>query len=240
MKRFLRFRAAFGLNDKAELSQVDALIYIMGEQAEDIYGTLKLSPEDARKFDKVLEASDAYFVPRHNVIFERAKFNTRVQQDGESAEEFVTVLHSMAYLCNYGALREELIRDRLVAGLGDKKVSKQLQLDSKLTLQKDIAAARQRETVRRQQAELHKGNDATVHRLTTHKVSPASESRRLATRKIHAGTTRPSSKAASQKLCRWRGRDRHARQDYPAKDKICSKCKKKGHFSSVCLSAKHT
>ncbi|XP_064483051.1 uncharacterized protein K02A2.6-like [Ornithodoros turicata] len=239
-KRFLRFRAASGLNDKAELSQVDALIYIMGEQAEYIYATLKLSPEDARKFDKVLEAFDAYFVPRRNIIFERAKFNTRVQQDGESVEEFVTVLHSMADLCNYGALREELIRDRLVAGLRDKKVSEQLQLDSELTLQKAITAARQRETVRLQQADLHKGNDATVHRLTTHKVSPGSDSRTLATRKIHAGTTRPSSKSASQKLCRWCGRDRHARQDCPAKDKICSKCKKKGHFSSVCLSAKQT
>ena len=50
---------------------------------------------------------------RKNVIFERAKFNYQNQHDGEFAKQYVVELHSLARNCNFGALSEELIRDRI-------------------------------------------------------------------------------------------------------------------------------
>ncbi|KAL1477271.1 hypothetical protein MTO96_035868 [Rhipicephalus appendiculatus] len=78
-----------------------------------------------------------------------------MQQDGESAEDFVTALHTLSKDCEFGALREEFMGDRLVVGVKGKHLSARLQLDAKLTLQKALDAVRQIESVRQQQAELH-------------------------------------------------------------------------------------
>lgn len=53
--------------------------------------------------------------------------------------------------CALGALREDLIRDRIVIGLRDAKLSKSLQMDSELTLEKTITRVRHSEEIKRQQ-----------------------------------------------------------------------------------------
>ena len=80
----------------------------------------------------------AHFLVKRNIIFERAKFNLRSHQDGESVDNFITHLYCLAEYCEFGTLRDDLIRDRIVVGIKDMKLSKQLQLDSKLTLEKAI------------------------------------------------------------------------------------------------------
>ncbi len=151
IKRFDRFRIASGLETQADENQVNALIYTMGEEAEDILVSLHLSPEEASEYDTVKMKLDAHFVTRRNVIFERAKFNQRQQEMGESADSFHTALHCLAEHCGYGALHDEMVRDRLVVGLRDKRLSEQLQLDPELTLEKAINRARQSEQVKKQQ-----------------------------------------------------------------------------------------
>jgi hypothetical protein len=73
-----------------------------------------------------LQRFDDHFVIQKNIIFERATFNMRIQEKGESAEAFITALHKLAETCDYGALREQLIRDRIVVGIKDKKLSKRI------------------------------------------------------------------------------------------------------------------
>ncbi|KAJ8012600.1 hypothetical protein DPEC_G00044550 [Dallia pectoralis] len=80
----------------------------MGEEAEDILVSLHLSPEEASEYDTVKRKLDAHFVTRRNVIFERAKFNQRKQEVGESADSFHTALHCLAEHCGYGALHDEM------------------------------------------------------------------------------------------------------------------------------------
>ena len=139
----------------------------MGPQAEDSLQTFKLSDTEAQDFDKVMENFERYFIPRRNVVYERAMFNTRSQLETETVEEYVTALHGLATTCNYGPLTEELIRDRLIVGLRDSRTSEKLQLDPDLDLQKAIAAARQSEVIKKQQVELRptKEKDANVDRI---------------------------------------------------------------------------
>ena len=47
IKRFDRFRIASGMDAQDEENQVNALIYTMGEQAEDIVVSLHLNAEEA-------------------------------------------------------------------------------------------------------------------------------------------------------------------------------------------------
>ena len=87
------------------------------------------------------EKFDAHFDKQKNIIYERAKFNMRRQEEGESVDDFITSLYGLVEHCNYGALQDEMIQDRLVAGVRDASLSLKLQMDSELTLEKAISTA---------------------------------------------------------------------------------------------------
>ena len=76
-------------------------------------------------------------------------------------DQFITVLYQLAEHCNYGGLRDEMIRDRIVVGLHDAKLSLRLQMDEALTLEKAISTARQSESIKKQQAVVRGQDSAT-------------------------------------------------------------------------------
>lgn len=90
------------------------------------------------------------FIGKHNVIYKRDRFNSRFQQHGETAGNFITDVYRVATHCQYGVLLEEMITDQIVVGTRDAKLSEKLQLDSKLTLEK-TTQVRQNEEVKKQQ-----------------------------------------------------------------------------------------
>ena len=51
----------------------------MGDEAESILASTDIKADDREKYDTVVAKFDAFFQVRKNVIFERAKFNRRVQ-----------------------------------------------------------------------------------------------------------------------------------------------------------------
>ena len=79
--------------------------------------------------------SPGTFVKQCNPIYERAHFNQRSQQEGETVDAFVSALHTLAEHCEYGELRRQMIRDRLVVGLLDSNPSERLQLEADLKLE---------------------------------------------------------------------------------------------------------
>ena len=151
-----------GLCDKSQESQVNTLIYAMGDEADDILGSLDLTDAQKLVYDTVQEAFQNHFIKRRNPIFERARFNQRKQEEGESVDSFITALYSLAKHCDYGALHDQMIRDRLVVGLRDAALSEKLQMDADLSLQTAISTARQRESVRRQQSVVRGDNQPNV------------------------------------------------------------------------------
>ena len=131
--RFERFREASGLKKKAEEDQVHTLLYVMGDQVEDIFTSFHLDDADKKDYAKVIGKFDQHFVLKKNVVYERAKFNSRFQQQGETVEEFISSLHVLAETCEFQTLREELIRDRIVVGVYDRRLSEKLNLNHRLT-----------------------------------------------------------------------------------------------------------
>uniref|UniRef100_A0AAV2KQF7 ribonuclease H n=1 Tax=Knipowitschia caucasica TaxID=637954 RepID=A0AAV2KQF7_KNICA len=150
-QRFQRFRVATRLNKEDGEVQVSSLIYAMGPEAENIFKAFTFAEDaDKEKFDVVLGKYDEYFYPKRNVIHERACFHQRVQRPGEKAEMFIRALYELSEHCDFGAQREEHIRDRIVVGISDKEMSRKLQLETQLTLSQTIQAVRQSEEVTRQ------------------------------------------------------------------------------------------
>ena len=153
---------------------------------------------------------DDHFKIRHNLIFERAKFNKRVQLVGESAEQYITALYQLAENCNYGELKSEMICDRLVVGIRDDNLSQQLQMDPELTLDKVKTRIRQKEAVQHQQGILrgntdtHVANDLEEVKLT--------RSKRPSGTKSHKNDSAPG----TSKTCTCCGKAKHPRDKCPA------------------------
>ena len=53
IRRFERFRMASGLDKESEESQVNTLLYSMGEEADDIVQSLGILGADQKKYDVV-------------------------------------------------------------------------------------------------------------------------------------------------------------------------------------------
>ncbi len=230
IRHFERFRCASGLDAKTEAAQVNTLIYSMGDEADDILRSLGLSAEDSKKYGPVKAKFEAHFVKRRNTIFERANFNMRKQEDGEPVDAFVTELYALAEHCGYGALHDELIRDRLVVGLRDVKLSERLQLNADLTLDTAVTQARQSETVKRQQSALRAGllkPDTTIGSVQRRNPPNAQGKQRP---KQGGGTQWSSTRA-----CYRCGKSpSHHWKECPAMEATCRKCGKRGHFQKVC------
>ncbi len=135
-RRFEQYRSASGLTEAGEARQVSTLLYCLGEEANDVLTSTNITEEERASYDGVVAKFNQFFQVRRNVIFERARFNQRDQLKDETAEKYISALYGLVEHCHYGALKDEMIRDRLVVGIRDKKVSQQLQLDADLTLER--------------------------------------------------------------------------------------------------------
>ena len=71
----------------------------MGGEAEDIMSSFAFAEAtDAMKYDVVKAKFDKHFVAKKNVIYERAKFNQRVQGPDEPVENFITTCTEEIYI----------------------------------------------------------------------------------------------------------------------------------------------
>ncbi|KAL7880825.1 hypothetical protein SRHO_G00030790 [Serrasalmus rhombeus] len=243
IKRFERFRIASGLETQADENQVNALIYAMGEEAEDILTSLHLSPAEASDFNEVKNRLDAHFITRRNVIFERAKFNQRQQELGESVDCFITALHCLAEHCGYGELHDEMVRDRLVVGLRDTKLSEHLQMDPELTLAKAVTRARQSEQVKKQQEVLKKNfkGDTLNTQLDSMQLKQRGGIKHTPVKlqSSQSGMRAAQKKYTKPSQCKRCGDIKgHSMQQCPAREAVCNHCKKKGHYARACRARK--
>ena len=195
------------------------------------------SEGDRLKYDKVKEKFDQYFLVRRNVIYERAKFNQRTQAD-ETAEEFITSLHCLAEHCNFGALKEEMIRDRIVVGVKDATLSEKMQLESTLTLEKAVKMARESESVKKQQEVIRSGQRSTSTEIDEIGVIGAKFRAKLQKfpPKKSGGVVGARDKSNPSSCLRCGLSANHTRGNCPAINSVCHKCSKKGHYARVCMS----
>ena len=128
-QNFLRLK----LHKEDGYVQVSALVYTMGREAEHVYKSFTLAEEDEKKFDGILAKFDEHFVPKRNVIHERALFHLRNQRQGETVESLVRSLYEIAEHCDFTTSRDQEIRDSIVIGSLDKNVFQKLQLKADLT-----------------------------------------------------------------------------------------------------------
>ncbi|XP_034244730.1 uncharacterized protein LOC117647204 [Thrips palmi] len=244
--RFLRYRRLSKLDKDAPATQLDVLLYLMGEKADIAMKTFRYAPTESN--ENVLHVMDKfteYFGGKINVIYERAKFNQRSQRAGESASDFITDLYSMAEKCNYGELREELIRDRIIVGISNVQLSAAMQMDATIDLAKVRERVLQAEDVGKQLPVLRNGHgDAAQAQINfvrkskkpftkpkSHTNAPLPNQDK--SRKPAANQSRQSKQPKPCKKCA--RTPSHPYSQCPAKDSICGRCKNKGHWAVACF-----
>jgi len=230
-KRFEQFCITSGLSTESQAHQVNTLFFCLGEEVEDLLCSTNITDNERKEYTSVLEKFDGFFQVRKNIIFERAKFNHRIQLIGETADQFITLLYNLAENCNYGTLKSEMIRNRLVIGLQDLALSEKLQLDTELTLEKAKKTIRQQEAIQEQQGLLISDCSSNPTHTTVDAVQASQQ-----TKKPHkaAGAKKPEGRSSPKRRTRC-GKGSHKRDKCSARKAICHKCQRKGHYSSQCF-----
>lgn len=226
-----RYRLATGLDKQEEKLQVNSLLLHMGSNVDQLLATMGKQPEQLTKYDEGKQLFADYYEKKTNIMYERAKFNLRNQRDHETAEEYIADVVRLAKSCKYGPLEEELVRDRLVVGIRDQRLSQQLQMDEKLTLKTASDKITQSESVQAQTKDIRGASNKADGEEVSRVYRKHMNTRQLGKKanmhvkfKEYPQCNRCGAKPSHElKLC-------------PALRATCRKCKIKGHYAEFCKS----
>ena len=150
---------------------------------------------------------------------ERRTFRRRVQQPGETFDDFLVSLRELAKTCKFCSKEctDKNIRDRVIQGLLDGDTVEDLLKEKDLSLDKTIATCRAQEAAKRQRAEMVPlpGEVAAVQ-------TPPSRPTPKSTRRTPPTTVCPGCGGSPHQ---------GGRQNCPARGVTCYGCQKVGHFA---------
>ena len=148
-QKFEIFVIASGNEKKSNKEKCCMLLNLAGEQAIEVFNTFTF--EEGEKDDDpevLMRKFEDYCNPKRNITYERHLFNTRGQGANETIDAYVTELRLQAKNCEFGALCNELTRDRIVVGIRDDSVRSRLLREPDLNLQKAVDICRAAEQTR--------------------------------------------------------------------------------------------
>lgn len=264
-RRFKRnykiFEKAAKVDTENDEIKIATFLNAIGPGAVDLYDSFTMTDAQRAVYDTVIGAFETYCNPRKNVIYERYKFNQRNQKDGESFDEFLLAIKLLSRYCEFERSESQLMRDRIVAGIVDNKLRRQLLATPDLTLDTCIQKARTSEATQKQSETMSKTVTKTAvvdvvqtqqqHKQyrsvkkSNHSNSQKRNSNGSSNDKRHTNTDDDESetnnnnnnnngnKSKHRDECTFCG-GQHGPRNCPAYGKTCHKCNLRNHFSSVC------
>ena len=235
--QFAVFKVAKKFSAMDDEEQIANLLVLMGPDSVPIFDQFVFDEtKDAEKktLTNVLKFFDDHFEPVKSVIFERVKFNS-MKQGSQPLHRFITLLQTQANNCDYGGMKDELVRDRIIVGVADDKLRDYLIDLDNLDLQRCITKAKQYISHHEQTAKIS-GDDVDVVQ------SSGFVSRGPTLVKGRQGVLAPApggqqrSSEGAHKRCVARNKPAHAKDFCPARRSRCNRCNLVGHWaaSSLC------
>ena len=93
-KSWKNYVFATGLDKKDKAIVLATLYTVLGKEANEIAENLEVT--DPADPDSLLDALSSYFEPQKNTIFERYLFNSTVQEESETIDQFLNRLRKLA------------------------------------------------------------------------------------------------------------------------------------------------
>lgn len=223
------YLTAAGKETVAESRKVAMFLNCIGEEALHIYNNFKLDNNDLT-LAKVYAAFEVYIKPKTNVVIERHKFFTRVQQPSEPFDNFVNELQKSIRSCEFGDQEESLLRDRIIIAINDEALQQRLLREPDLSLKKTLDCCRAAEISRIQQRSLKSGQS---HFLQSEDSLKSSVNVDVVKKNLRPSASVQSTVQYESYDCRKCGK-RHKKANCPAFGKKCNGCGKFNHFSIGC------
>ena len=133
------FTVVTKLTSQSKQHQTACLTYALSDEVQDVVENLPYEQEsDKDDIKKIITLLEQHYAGETNEIFESYKIFQRDQHEEETLTEYVAALRKLAATCNFGDLKERLIRDRIVCGIRNKALQAALLEDGKLTLKKCV------------------------------------------------------------------------------------------------------
>lgn len=236
---FKSYLVAIGGGNFSNVRKQHILLHNLGIQGRKLYEDItgrQVDEEDEEvdagvdAYEFTLRKLEAHFREKINVVLERHKFFKRVQKKEEKLSTYIAALRDLSATCEFGALTDSLIRDQLVRCTNDQNVQEELltrnpDLSEAINIAKGIehTALCVREIKNTAEFNKERGDSKnSVSEETVCNVSEKSkESSRNRTENFHCFRCGSPNHLANNWKC-------------PAKNAICRKCNKKGHFLKLC------
>ena len=224
-----------GLEHRPEPVRLATLRSVMGKDCLEIFLNLELTPEERASVTSSLKALEAYFKPKTNVVYKRFLFNSATQSSEEGIDEFVNRLRKMALSCKYGALTDEMIRDRIVIGVRDKASKLRLLKEDELDLNKALSICRSNEAASKQLKFMKLEEIQTDEQVNTvDSQAKRLDKRHKQKKDAKYGKNGKATKGAKKNCNRCGATKQHRKEECKAYGQTCHLCSKPNHFASVC------
>ena len=205
------YAIAVELSKKDNAIQVATLLSVMGKDCLSVFKNLPMTEDEKKDPTEILKKLTEHFEPAKNTIYECFSFNSCVQSK-DTFDVFVSKLRQLAASCAYGALKEELIRDRIVIGIADNALRERLLREKDLTLDKAILMCRSSEITSLQ-----------LQKMTL-------------TEDVHYVKNKQKRRKPMIKNCSFCS-ESHERRKCPAYGHVCSICHRENHYEKTCRNA---
>ncbi len=189
--------------------------------------------EECSGYESAMESLQNIYVKPTNEIYARHVLATRRQQPGETLDEYLQALKVLSKECNFQSVTaakycEEYVRDAFITGLQLNQIRQRLLENKTLDLKTMFDQARALDSAMRSSESYSipqpfNAAAVAVSPETTSPESSQSDPNLLA-----------STLTTSSPKCFFCGNAKHPRAKCPARDAVCNRCQKKGHFAKVC------
>ena len=210
-KQWLAYGSLSGLSGESAAKQVQALQLCFSRETLNIVENLGLTETERQDQARIIAALKQHVDGRINETIERRNLRRRIQQIGESVDDYLVSLRELAKTCNFcnNDCLHKAIRDQIIKGLSDGEIIQELLQVKDLTLDQAITKCRGLEAAKKSRSEIQGTPDLNAAR-----------------------TPQPPFKTT----CTGCGSQTHdgGRKNCPAYGQPCHNCGKVGHFSRIC------
>lgn len=248
------------LGEKTDKVKISILLNMIGPDAVETYDSFNLSELEAASYTNVVKAFDDFCKPKQNTVYERFVFNERKQKDGEPFDAFHRDIKRLIRTCQYGDQENEMLRDRIVIGVNDKKLQARLLETIPLTYESAVEKCRTSEVTKEQANEMNKtasvneikhvvdrnrkqrtynderrGNNNNKRNSTDTRSKGKFQNRRSNDTQTGNNTNKSNNMSKVVDNCKFCNLSHRMGSKFcPAFGQTCNTCKKKNHYSSVC------
>ena len=169
----------------------------------------------SKSFPKLVKLVKDHHQPPPSFIVQRFNFNIQSQKEGETVSAFVAGLRWRSEHCKFEATLDDMLRDRLVCGVQDKRLQQCLLAEENLTFKIAMEVSQAVEAAERNARDLQA------------RQTPKTET------VLALNKPRAANLPVSAAKC-YRCGGPHLPKDCYFKDAECHFCKKRGHLAKVC------